>query len=458
MSSSQHPLGAAEIAAAVALLRPLVEASLAGQEEIVAFRERYDELDGDAPLPPKSLRGIASGRRRWLNLQDRLIEMAKRFAALATDHSPGPLLRCQALGVSLLAALTLYDNYLALLLIVNDDRLRRLLFDADYGYGIDEGPFWRLVEGLNGRAAQRTLHDLLEAWAEADEALAATDPTSADLRRAIEASTAYRYARDAVLADRLPTKWHMRRTKFMDALSALGEAALGSLSEAFGNGIGLVETRKGKLYKNASVYEHLRNVLQPLDLLLEKTPFRLTDFFIPGHFGHVAIWMGTDAELGTLELWSRPELGAGALPEFREPIQRGRSVLEALRTGVELNTLDRVLNVDDLAVLRPTYLQGDQPVESLIRGFRQVGKEYDFNFDIETTGSIVCSELPYHVYPGVDWQTETRLGRFTINPDQVAAQALGPHGTFELIVLYHDGALVDADSARARMEELMRNG
>lgn len=143
------------------------------------------------------------------------------------------------------------------------------------------------------------------------------------------------------------------------------------------------------------------------------------------------------------------------LSRFRQPIDAGHGVLEALRPGVRLNTLADFLNVDDVAVLRPKNLDEAQTLESLVRGFKQVGKEYDFNFDVETSATIVCSELPYHVYPDVDWETDTQLGRFTISPDQIAAQALSPVGAFELIVLYHDGQLVDQDQALERMRSLV---
>jgi len=79
------------------------------------------------------------------------------------------------------------------------------------------------------------------------------------------------------------------------------------------------------------------------------------------------------------------------------------------------------------------------------------------NFDVETTGSIVCSELPYHVYPGVRWKTESQLGRFTISPDDIASLALGDDAAFELIVLYHDGRPIDVDADLALMEALMRD-
>jgi len=444
---------------AITELAPLVQVSAATQVEIHAFRERYDRLGRDAPLPPKSLREMHAGRRRWLNLQARLGTLAKRFEPLAESNAApvgGPLARYQGLSVSFAAALTLYDNYLALLTIIKDDRLRRLLFHPAYGFGIEEAEFWNLVDGLHSTRARKLLRQLLEAWTEADEALHPTDETSAQLRRVIKSSVSYRYARESSLADQLPTKSGIRRTKFVDALSEMGEQALGAISEVFGNGIGLVEVREGKLWKDEQTRRHLLGVMQPLDLLLEKTPFRLSDYFIPGHFGHVALWMGTDAELSALDLWSQAGMQSEQLSGYRNEIQSGRSVLEALRTGVELNTLDRFLNVDDVAVLRPNRLTSREIAESLVRGFRQVGKEYDFAFDLETTDAIVCSELPYHVYPGVDWGTDSQLGRFTISPDQVARQALVDTRAFDLIVFYHDGRLVEESLSLARMEALMR--
>ena len=38
--------------------------------------------------------------------------------------------------------------------------------------------------------------------------------------------------------------------------------------------------------------QEVKQELRPFDILFEKTPFRLTDKFIPGHFGHVAIYIG----------------------------------------------------------------------------------------------------------------------------------------------------------------------
>jgi uncharacterized protein YycO len=115
-------------------------------------------------------------------------------------------------------------------------------------------------------------------------------------------------------------------------------------------------------------------------------------------------------------------------------------VVEALRDGVQMNTLEDFLNIDDLAVLRMKSISNEDLAQSIVRAFRQIGKEYDFNFDVETTDKIVCSELVYLVYPDPDWPTDRIMGRYTISPDHVARKAL-KDGPLSLILLYHDGRI-----------------
>lgn len=455
---------ASELRASAAKLDPLVTLSRSAQDEILRFRERYDGREVDAPLPPVMLRQLRKDSRRYLELQARLRELAVRYEPLAgldADESRrlelDPTLQYAGVGLATAAALTLYDNYLSFLMIIKDRRLRRLVNDPNLGYGIAEDELWELVERLNSKSNRRRLRELLDAWDDAPERLSedAVDVLE-PMSRTIESSVSYRYARKETDKEPLPTQGRVRRVHFLDRLEGLADDALGTLSQVFGNGIGLVETRKGKLWELEDVRRKVLDTLQPLDLLLEKTPFRLTDFFIPGHFGHVAIWMGTEAELEAVGVWKQPGMQGDPFRGYRQDVAEGRSVLEALRSGVELNTLGEFLNVDDLAVLRPKTLTPDEVVSSLLRGFKQVGKEYDFNFDVETTGTIVCSELPYHVYPDIDWQTEAQLGRFTISPDDVALQAVGEGAAFELILFYHDGEQVDPDAALRLFTDLVR--
>ena len=358
-------------------------------------------------------------------------------------------LRAAAVGGVLAAATALYDNYVAMLPLLADKHFRRLVNYPDLGYGIGKNDLWHMVLGLNDRHSRIRLDQLAEKWR------GGTDPI---LDQAIQASPTLQHVRDGTLDQVLPTTALVRRVRALDGLANLGDEAMYTVSEAFGNAIGSIEMRKGKLWHREDVLKHLHHVLRPLDLLLEKTPFRLTDYFIPGHFGHAAVWMGKAKEIRRLGVWKDEAMQEDRLQACRPLIEEGRGVLEALRSGVEINPLRVFANVDDLAVLRPKKMRRREKRESLIRGFKQVGKEYDFNFDVESTGTIVCSELPYHVYPGVKWSTEEQLGRFTISPDDVALEAIGGNAPFELMAFYHDGALVPPKDAFRVFKELVAAG
>ena len=95
----------------------------------------------------------------------------------------------------------------------------------------------------------------------------------------------------------LAKKFQMFKHITRDVIAEMRDDGFDEVSKFFGNSVGLVESRKGKLFGNEQIKKEIQEVLQPLDIILEKTPFRLTDKLIPGHFGHVAIWVGNKKEL-----------------------------------------------------------------------------------------------------------------------------------------------------------------
>jgi hypothetical protein len=213
----------------------------------------------------------------------------------------------------------------------------------------------------------------------------------------------------------------------------------GLFSRLFGNTAGLIETRKGKLYGREEVHGDLLGQLKAGDILLEKTPFRLTDILIPGYWGHVAIWTGTEQELVELGIWDHP-----VVKNYHQQIRQGRHVVEALRPGVQLNSLENFLNVDDLAVFRVHDDRDSRLADRLLLTFRQIGKPYDFNFDVETTNRIVCSELLYQTMTDISWPTKKSFGRRTISPDHVVRRLIDEK-ELSVVVLYHDGVQIHED-------------
>jgi uncharacterized protein YycO len=162
---------------------------------------------------------------------------------------------------------------------------------------------------------------------------------------------------------------------------------------------------------------------------------------IPGFWGHAAIWIGNEQELKALGIWNHP-----LVTKYHTPIRQGQVIVEALRPGVTMNPLEHFLNIDDMAILRVRNLEFDADAKAavILQALRQVGKAYDFNFDVETTDTIVCSELIYQVYTAIEWPTQKALGRTTISPDNIAQRALN-NGPLELVAFYRDGVRVDGD-------------
>ncbi len=200
---------------------------------------------------------------------------------------------------------------------------------------------------------------------------------------------------------------------FMNFLGKITNA----LSGFFGNIAGSVKWRKGFLFDSEPATEIATNALVPMDIILEKSPFVLTDKFIPGHYGHVALYLGTKKQLEELGMWNHPDI----IP-YQEQIENGYTILESVRSGVRLNTIKDFMNIDEFTIVRKLNgLESTAQVsEQITRGMDQMGKSYDFNFDISTLDKIVCSELVYIVFGHVNWPTRYRVGRATVTPDDIA--------------------------------------
>jgi hypothetical protein len=198
-----------------------------------------------------------------------------------------------------------------------------------------------------------------------------------------------------------------------------------------------VAFRQGYLTKlSPEERKQMEATYKPLDIMMEKTPFRLTDQFIPGYYGHVALWIGTEDELKQIGVWDNP-----LIQKYHEAIRSGRHIIEALRPGVQINSLDHFLNIDDLLVVRHNNLSDEQKAEYILRAFAQIGKEYDFNFDVETDSKIVCSEIVYVVFHDIEWPTKKQLGRYTISPDNVADKCVD--GTLEPVMMFRSGKRIE---------------
>ncbi|GHU15180.1 hypothetical protein FACS189441_6480 [Betaproteobacteria bacterium] len=420
--------------------------------ELEARMQRKEALSG------QDFQRVNQGAADLVAQRELLLQTATRHEcwldATAPVDAEGLAIYRTGLLISLSSALILYDNYVqAFLPYRNHAELRRHINKGDKGFGWTSRELRQAELMFNSPQNRQRVRRAVEWYqgltvkpqnhVEARAGFAA-EPY---LRESIAQSPAFQL----VVRSENPLRVIGRVIQFFSNVTSdtavhLGAEGVNFSSKLFGNTVGLVETRRGKLYDRPEVRSDLQKTLQAGDILLEKTPFRLTDNFIPGHWGHAAIWIGTKAELQALGLWEHP-----VVKPHHAAIEAGRGVVEALRTGVEMNTLAQFLNVDDVAVLRqmkPVPPGAEERGEVILQTLRQVGKSYDFNFDVESTQRMFCSKLVYHGYPRITWPTSRMLGRFTVSPDDIAKRTLAD-GPLGIPLLYHDGGKVAGDYVKA---------
>ena len=254
-------------------------------------------------------------------------------------------------------------------------------------------------------------------------------------------------------------------TREWDATRSVTRFALFMSSMAFGNSAGLVQSRSGYMLRLLDKeVDELQKRMKPLDVIFEKTPFRLTDKFIPGHYGHNAVWAGSEEELKEIGVWDElPNIYMNAVEKynyrgnsFQADIRDNKRIIEALRPGVQINTLEHFLDVDDYAVMRakecdewkegePFCLSPAIKKEYLMMAFSQIGKDYDFAFDVNTEETIVCSELLYRTFLDIKFETTLTVGSYNITPDQVAYQGDEEGDIFTPVILFHKGIEITED-------------
>ncbi len=355
-------------------------------------------------------------------------------------------------------ALLLYDNYLVAVAPYEEHNKLRYIINES---GIDpevEGYLRIVSESYTDRKKMQRLIKAIEFISKIEQwesdhpnsGLMQNDPDNQYLNMMIYGSPSYGEIRKNSSQETESifsiNKINIFKNKIEDNIRLISSDATNQVSKMFGNAAGIIVARRGKMDElpKEKQSEIIAN-MQPLDILLEKAPFRLTDHLIPGYWSHVALWSGTENELRELGVWDElPTIYNEAKekyhysgPDFQEAIRNGHMVIEALRPGVQINTLQHFLNIDDLGVLRFNGLTIENKRSYLLNAFSQIGKSYDFNFDVESKNEIVCSELIYISFDDLDWNTSKTAGRYTISPDNVAQKLLDDN--MDPVLLYING-------------------
>ena len=165
------------------------------------------------------------------------------------------------------------------------------------------------------------------------------------------------------------------------------------------------------------IRKQLAQTLLPGDVLITRHDRVLTNLFLPGYWPHAALYIGTGEQ--------RNELGVRIDNDKAERWTAECCVLEALKDGVRFRPLSETLNVDHVVVLRPA-LSIDAVRKGIERAVMHEGKPYNFDFDFFNSDKLVCTEVIYRAYDGLEelhFPLTQRSGRQTLSAEDILTYA-----------------------------------
>lgn len=201
------------------------------------------------------------------------------------------------------------------------------------------------------------------------------------------------------------------------------------------------------------VIDDLQPQLKPGDIILTRRDGYLSNTFLPGNWGHAAMYIGTPEQLKALG--SDPELEA-QLATFKGRDKDGHpfTAIEAIGEGVRFSSIPFALHADMVAVVRPKVAP-EVIRQAITRAIKLRGVPYDFSFDLSSQDKIICTELVYRAYaPHLEMSMEEVMGRKTLKPDGLL-RALNPGEPEGLAEMVFFGNAVNGKLQPQPVEDLM---
>jgi permuted papain-like amidase YaeF/Yiix C92 family enzyme len=241
-----------------------------------------------------------------------------------------------------------------------------------------------------------------------------------------------------------------RRTVRRVGRDVLGRGVY-ALQEALGRGMARVYTRPRHAPSlPREIRAKFMELLRPGDVLVVRKEFAATNYFLPGYWPHAALFLGTVDDLRQLGLSNDEHAGprlsqlADATPstavlhhDDAHAWSAGAPhpcVLEAIKDGVRIRSVNSALNSDSVVLIRPLMEPADIAL-AISHGLMHEGKPYDFDFDFCYSHRLVCTEVVYRAYEGVagtQFDLRRHVGRFALAAGDLLRMALaGRHFTVQ---------------------------
>lgn len=193
--------------------------------------------------------------------------------------------------------------------------------------------------------------------------------------------------------------------------------SLAKVAEGFGRTASEISSQAKKRV-TSTLRAEMAALLEPGDVIVTRHDLALTNLFLPGFWPHASLYIGTADE--------REQLGVVAGEEKAQHWKDDICVLEARKDGVLFRPLNDTLAVDNFVVLRPELSQAGIR-RGIERAIQHEGKMYNFDFDFFNSDRLVCTEVVYRAFDGLEdmhFPLTERAGRKTLSAEDLLDFAL----------------------------------
>lgn len=451
-----EPLGSAQLDNQLALDARMLADILAEVDKIEAGMRKMNEEFLVSENENKGLytveqeEHIAEAYSRYLVLRKALFHIAFRHKDYAKVADPDQ--QDQSFLLAYASGLALYRNAVAFVMLFKDQpNARRKLNEANPIVGTPEGMFEEMYKNITSKENVQLVLNGVEEFGER--------------RGRLEKSS---LVESAGLEELLP-RLDRYEAELEKAYAKLGEGRADVLWTTLKTGVKRPAYETQSLlsmmishiriplhspgFSEATVQEVIRPKLEPGDILLTRRDGYLSNTFLPGHWGHAAMYLGSAEEIRELGEDPKLEEALSAL-EGKDKDGFRYAAIEAIGEGVRLSSAEFAMDANSLAVLRPK-VSADEKRTAIRRAIELRGTPYDFSFDVGSQDKIICTELVYRAYaPHLDVPFEEVMGRKTLKPDGML-QELSPGAPDARtdFVLY--GRAVDGKLRELSLEELL---
>lgn len=421
--------------------------AVSGLEAIESEREIIGAAAERGHFTPDESARLRAWFARYLTARGELLQtiVDLKPLAMSPQETIPEALRCRAFLVGYAAACVLVraGRFLVSEVATNsvvqrklneaapEHRIPRKQFTSIYKSLTSPNNAWQLREAMHFADTHR--EELLDV---------ATDPLLDRILPFLEAAEdSIRLGVRQYVRARLRYRWHSWRRRRASA----AQRVLFRLCQGSGRLIAEVRNPLHRKRITPGILRRIDALLNPGDVLITRHHDALSNLFLPGYWPHAALHVGPS---DVREQWGI-EVDADRAQRWVHP----RRVLEARKDGVLLRALDDTLSVDAVVVLRP---QVDERAiaRAIAQGLAHEGKLYNFDFDFFTDDRLVCTEVVYRSFTGIEgvaFELRKRAGRVTLSAEDLIDMALRDRGFAPALVFGAPGCrkhLARDDEAR----------